>query len=59
VWAQRGELQGGENPLHQKTSAASECKMKTDEKSGLACNKCKVWNTGTKLKAICEVKYFE
>jgi hypothetical protein len=57
VWAQRGELQRGENPFHSKTSASSECKMKTDEKSSLACNKCKVLNTGTKLKAIYEEKY--
>jgi len=59
VWAQRGELQKGENPFDQKTSAISECKTKTDEKSRLACNKCKVWNTRTKLKEICEEKYFE
>jgi hypothetical protein len=59
VWAQHGELQKGENPFHQKTSAVSECKTKTDEKSSLACNKCKVWNTGTELKAKCEEKYFE
>jgi hypothetical protein len=49
-----GRVAKGENP-----SAVSECKMKTDEKSSLVCNKCKVWNTGTKLKAMCEEKYFE
>jgi len=52
-------MQKGENPFHQKTSAVSERKMKIDEKSSLACNKCKVWNTGAKLKAICEEKYFK